>query len=128
MLVILQARHDQAADRENDRGDQIQAHQVGYQDMLLGGKARHDADLRFHDRFCKNGHQSGHPRGGQEEQVGDAREDIPQRPPVFLVPVEGGVGDGGEFVHGSRSVLVEEGQPGTRLEHESGGARAAVAH
>ena len=77
MLVGLQAGHHQAANRKQDRTDQVQPHQVGYQLALFRTKTRRDPDLRVDDRLGKNSHQDGNAACRDKGQVGHAREQVP---------------------------------------------------
>ena len=77
MLVGLQAGHHQSADREDDRANQVEAHQFGQQGALVRAEARCDADFGVHDGLGENGDEDGKPARDEEGHVGDAREQIP---------------------------------------------------
>jgi hypothetical protein len=101
VLVGLQTRHHQAADGENNRRNQVEAHQVGQQIELFGWEARRN-HLRG-NLLGKNGNQYRNAAGDDKTQVGNPREQIPGGGAVFVGQVFGQERDEGHRQRATRN-------------------------
>ncbi len=104
MLVGLQAGHHQPADGEDERGDQVEAHELDNEVLLLGAKAGSHADLAFDQRSGQQGNGDGKSASYQKGQVGDAREKLPGLVAALFGERFGEHGDKG---HGQRAARDE---------------------
>jgi len=75
MLVGLQARHHQPADREDDRADEVQAHEFSDEQALFCREAGNNDGI--HDLLREDENEHSNRAGDEEGEVGNAREQVP---------------------------------------------------
>jgi hypothetical protein len=87
MLVCVQHRHEQPADREDHCGNQDQAHQVSGERLVFGREARRDKGA--HQCRRENGHDYGDEQRQTKGDVNDRADQPPGRCAVVLGQIGG---------------------------------------
>ena len=77
MLIRLQTCHRQAAQREDQRRDQVQAQEADRIDRLCSGEARRDTKLIGHEWSCKDRNHDRRHRSKDKRDIQDVREEVP---------------------------------------------------
>ncbi len=83
MLVGLQRRHHQTADRKDDRADQVEAHEFCEKFALFFAEAGRNAEVGIHDLLRKDGNDDGESARYQKTHVCHAREQVPCGGAIF---------------------------------------------
>jgi hypothetical protein len=105
-LIRLQAGYDQAAHGEEQRGRQVEPHELHDKGLHVGGEARGDTNLAADQGIGQDGDNVCQAGRDQECQIGDATEEGPQGGTAVAIQdgrqhgdesdAEGAAGDQGE--------------------------------